>query len=972
MNTNNKKKPFTKVLSATLAAAVISTLVTFTPAALASGGQWTDFAAAGFAAGNGSGSNPYQIGTPEQLAYLAVQVNTGSDYKDKYFIQTDNIDLAGHEWVPIGQNSGVNLVGTFAGSYDGGNFEISNMEINSIKHEDVGHATRYAGFFGAVNHTYGEVSGFDKYIKNIKLTNIAIDITLAEDKQAEIGGLFAEYCGNQSAVTNCSVSGSLNLKQSGYNKNIVVGGFVGDINSTLRTSSSATFDTCFADVDITTWSEETGGFAGNISACTTIKNCAAVGNVTVDTGHVKKGRNPYVGGFIGYSFGQSGNSADAAIKNCYAMGDVVCKTVEDTAYIGGFGGGFDYGVSISNSYASGKVAFTGLNDNTMALAGGFSGGLLSGTVKNCYAAGNIDMLGGDYAIGGGFVGALDTEADHCFASGNVNASNADTMNRAFGFSGNTSAGATVTNCGAFGEKITANTVSPFLSSSTSLMNSDNFYYGGMDFNGVVPVSNHAGGTAVTAGEIQNGPVFSGWDRDIWKVGTYALPVLKAIPENVQILKSPQYLNTFGISLSSSGDKNFGPTPYGYETQTPYSVTANNVGNQPTGTLAITLSGQDAGSFMLSQASMATIAASGSANFTVVPKTGLAVGRYAAIVTVTGENDISEHFNVDFTVEKADPGLKAPNGIAATYGDMLANVTLPEGWTWNEAGTTPVGAAGGQLHKATYTPEDTDNYFMLTDMDVYINVQRKAVTVTAENKEKIFGAADPLLTWNVNPALIDGDTLTGSLKYTGLTVGNYDIVEDTPFDNPNYDITFVKGTMTINSVSVITAAKPTSSKKSGIYTGSVKVTLKSATPGAKICYTLDGKTPTGKSKSITSGKTVTVSKTATLKFMAVAAGCENSEIGSVLYKIKTDKPNHKAVLKSKKLKKGTIIKLKAPKEVTLYYIVNSKKNPSVKTKTKVKPGRTVKIKITKTTTLKVIAKKEGCLASNAANRKYTVK
>jgi len=103
---------------------------------------------------------------------------------------------------------------------------------------------------------------------------------------------------------------------------------------------------------------------------------------------------------------------------------------------------------------------------------------------------------------------------------------------------------------------------------------------------------------------------------------------------------------------------------------------------------------------------------------------------------------------------------------------------------------------------------------------------------------------------------------------------------------------------------------------------------------------------------------------------VAAGYKDSSVTSVKYTIKTAKPGAKAVPKSKKVKQGTTIKLKAPKGVTLYYTTNGKK-PTAKTKTKVKPGKSKKIKITKTTTLKVIAKKSGCKVSGVLKRKYTV-
>lgn len=167
-----------------------------------------------------------------------------------------------------------------------------------------------------------------------------------------------------------------------------------------------------------------------------------------------------------------------------------------------------------------------------------------------------------------------------------------------------------------------------------------------------------------------------------------------------------------------------------------------------------------------------------------------------------------------------------------------------------------------------------------------------------------------------------------------------------------------------------AAKPTTSKGKGTYIGSVKVTLKSTTPGAAIYYTTDGKTPNEQSKSVKNGGTVTINGTATLKFMAVKQGYRNSAVGSVKYTIQTAKPDTKAVPASQKVKKGAKITLKAPKGVTLYYTINGY-DPTGKSK-KVDSGKSVKITINKSITLKVKAQKTGCKTSTAVTRKYTLK
>lgn len=57
-----------------------------------------------FAGGAGTEADPWQIATAEQLMALSATVNDGSaqGYPGQYFALTEDIDLAGVEWQPIG------------------------------------------------------------------------------------------------------------------------------------------------------------------------------------------------------------------------------------------------------------------------------------------------------------------------------------------------------------------------------------------------------------------------------------------------------------------------------------------------------------------------------------------------------------------------------------------------------------------------------------------------------------------------------------------------------------------------------------------------------------------------------------------------------------------------------------------------------------------------------------------------------
>ncbi|MCL2413109.1 MAG: M6 family metalloprotease domain-containing protein [Bacteroidales bacterium] len=110
---------------------------------------------------------------------------------------------------------------------------------------------------------------------------------------------------------------------------------------------------------------------------------------------------------------------------------------------------------------------------------------------------------------------------------------------------------------------------------------------------------------------------------------------------------------YSITLSQTETHIFDTVIFGcdeYEL-TPLNVIITNTGNQPTGMLDIALSGTNADNFTLSRrANVPSIEVDSTYNFTVLPNRFLDVGSYVASITVSGENDISEKFDVSFTVK----------------------------------------------------------------------------------------------------------------------------------------------------------------------------------------------------------------------------------------------------------------------------------------------------------------------------------
>jgi hypothetical protein len=80
------------------------------------------------------------------------------------------------------------------------------------------------------------------------------------------------------------------------------------------------------------------------------------------------------------------------------------------------------------------------------------------------------------------------------------------------------------------------------------------------------------------------------------------------------------------------------------------------------------------------------------------------------------------------------------------------------------------------------------------------VNPRPITVTADAKTKVFGAADPIFTYTITTgSLVLGDEITGTLtRVTGTDVGDYQIQQGTltTVNNPKYAITFVSADLSI--------------------------------------------------------------------------------------------------------------------------------------------------------------------------------
>jgi len=131
-------------------------------------------------------ANTYLITTPAELAWVAEQVNSRTDYfEGKTILLMNDIDLSGSYWTPVGNVTDYPTV-TFKGTFDGQNYTISNLTASD---DAAGYAA--AGLFGSILGT----------VKNVTLKDVNI-------RSTHYAGAVVGYSSMHGAIIdNCHVDG---------------------------------------------------------------------------------------------------------------------------------------------------------------------------------------------------------------------------------------------------------------------------------------------------------------------------------------------------------------------------------------------------------------------------------------------------------------------------------------------------------------------------------------------------------------------------------------------------------------------------------------------------------------------------------------------------------------------------------------------------------------------------------------------
>lgn len=317
-------------------------------------------------------SGVYQIGTAEELAWLAAEINNSSNNSQSYSaVLTADIDLGYRPWTPIGCYVDWQSNHPYRGVFDGQGHTVSGLYVTAL-------SNGYAGLFGYTSGSttiknltvegeirLEDVSTTAKHIggivgeANAKLERCVSRVRISAAgfgtrDTCAVGGIAGKLSG---AMTDCRFEGSIDItcKRGGAYISGGVGGLAGNAAGGALTRC---VNTGAVTVDKGTG---VGGIAGITSREVTFTQCANTGHISNDTTAVlSSGEKPKggTGGILGV--GKSGN---VSISLCYNTG-----TVSGTTIVGGILGGEagDYATSISS-------------------------GNPSLTVENCYNAGLLDV-----------------------------------------------------------------------------------------------------------------------------------------------------------------------------------------------------------------------------------------------------------------------------------------------------------------------------------------------------------------------------------------------------------------------------------------------------------------------------------------------------------------------------------------------------------------------------------------------------
>lgn len=308
----------------------------------------------------------YLISTPQELAWLSLAVNSGMRSAHCEFILTEDIDLSGRFFTPIGQSEQT----AFCGIFNFNGHTIKGLTIDNLSYN-------YAGLFGWTSNAY-IINGYvkDAFVKVESSTSTANMFV----------GTIVGYA-NNTTIKNISVATAVLAKNVGK---VYVGGVAGYVSGTIQYKmenilsrpSTKTLSVGENYIDLSDYNSRI--YEEESSGASKLKE------VSINIGGISLSERVFAGGIVGFMSNYNSEATLAGMSYCTNESNVVAMSVGSqpaNVYGGGVAGYLANQMAIEACKNSGAIK---TSSTLFDAVGGIVGYMFYGTMRNCHSTGYVE------------------------------------------------------------------------------------------------------------------------------------------------------------------------------------------------------------------------------------------------------------------------------------------------------------------------------------------------------------------------------------------------------------------------------------------------------------------------------------------------------------------------------------------------------------------------------------------------------
>ena len=273
----------------------------------------------------------YEIATPHHLAWIAKQVNdAGKSFEGKTIKLIHDIDLAGHDWTPIGWYSDK----PFSGTFDGNGKTIKGLSVGNSVVVPVGRGSR------AADETKVKGAGLFGVVKGATLKSVTITDAVIKAPDAVGAGVLVGYALDKVTIESVTI--------------------------TKEAPKTPSEETPEADVE---GSQNVGSIAGLISASEVKIEKCNVKSISLEvtaTENESAEETASVGGVVGSLQVKEGTEPKVQISDCAVEGiDLSAASKSEGSAVSSSAGGVVGSLKVDESVSTSVKDIISVNNNTV-------------------------------------------------------------------------------------------------------------------------------------------------------------------------------------------------------------------------------------------------------------------------------------------------------------------------------------------------------------------------------------------------------------------------------------------------------------------------------------------------------------------------------------------------------------------------------------------------------------------------------